>query len=228
MPDSTCSVDDCERLHHARGLCSAHYKRWRRCGDPLKAHKAKQWCDVEGCQKYPRARGLCSTHYQVWQRHGDPRVADRRRAERENRTHKRCAICQEPKLLSEFVSSPSTSGGLDTRCKQCHREREAKRRAGNPSTVKAKPRQTPSLRAELAAKRTRRHNAAKVGAPGEGATLSELIAVHGLLCHWQGPPCTWIATEVDHVIPLSKGGSNYPTNQKPICKACNRSKNNRL
>lgn len=31
----TCSVDTCERPHHAKGLCSGHYSRLKRHGDPL-------------------------------------------------------------------------------------------------------------------------------------------------------------------------------------------------
>ena len=28
--------------------------------------------------------------------------------------------------------------------------------------------------------------------------------------------------EIDHVIPVSKGGTNWPANLRPICKKCNR------
>jgi hypothetical protein len=35
MSDRTCTVDDCDRKHRARGWCPAHYARWRATGDPL-------------------------------------------------------------------------------------------------------------------------------------------------------------------------------------------------
>ncbi len=34
MSNRTCSVEGCGRLHLARGLCSLHYQRWKRFGDP--------------------------------------------------------------------------------------------------------------------------------------------------------------------------------------------------
>jgi 5-methylcytosine-specific restriction endonuclease McrA len=39
--------------------------------------------------------------------------------------------------------------------------------------------------------------------------------------------CKLTASETDHVIPLSKGGSNWPANLRPICKQCNVRKGNK-
>ena len=37
LPDSTCSVEGCERPVSARGWCKSHYARWYKHGDPLHA-----------------------------------------------------------------------------------------------------------------------------------------------------------------------------------------------
>jgi len=37
------------------------------------------------------------------------------------------------------------------------------------------------------------------------------------LCEWPG--CNQAASEVDHVVALSKGGTNDETNLRPLCKA---------
>lgn len=47
------------------------------------------------------------------------------------------------------------------------------------------------------------------------------------LCH-----CDWDALvsgnrTIDHIIPLSKGGTNWPSNLAPACRSCNASKSNK-
>ena len=48
------------------------------------------------------------------------------------------------------------------------------------------------------------------------------VVYYGERCYLCGAP--W--TELDHVIPLSRGGSNWASNLRPICRHCNASKNN--
>jgi len=72
-----------------------------------------------------------------------------------------------------------------------------------------------------------RRRSLEVLAAGSGYTTAQHIE-----WRWQmyGGKC-WIcggdADELDHVIPLTKGGSNWPANLRPACKHCNTKKGNR-
>jgi hypothetical protein len=60
-PRETCSAGDCDRISEARDLCSMHYTRWRRTGQPE---------PLRG----PRSLTPCGTHsaYQRHVRRGEP------------------------------------------------------------------------------------------------------------------------------------------------------------
>lgn len=47
----------------------------------------------------------------------------------------------------------------------------------------------------------------------------------GGLCRIKTDRCTTWATEIDHIIPVSKGGTDDPTNLRAACKACNAQEN---
>lgn len=68
--------------------------------------------------------------------------------------------------------------------------------------------------------------ARETSAPGV-ATASQIkarIDYYGGLC-WV---CGVTATTVDHVVPLARGGSNWPANLRPACKRCNFSRGARF
>lgn len=58
--------------------------------------------------------------------------------------------------------------------------------------------------------------------PAEWAALCEKYGNRCLCCG-----ATGIILTVDHVIPLSKGGTNWPSNLQPLCKSCNSRKHAR-
>lgn len=71
----TCSVEDCDRTHSAKGYCTLHYKRYLRYGEPgaaeTKRHdKQIRYCTVNDCNVQAKARGLCVNHYQRFTNHG--------------------------------------------------------------------------------------------------------------------------------------------------------------
>jgi 5-methylcytosine-specific restriction endonuclease McrA len=68
--------------------------------------------------------------------------------------------------------------------------------------------------------------ARNVGASGftTGEQITARIAYYGGRCYLCGEP----ATTIDHVIPLARGGSNWPANLRPCCRSCNATKGRRL
>lgn len=59
MGQRTCSVEGCGRPHKARGLCKAHYAKWRYDQLPF----AAPGCSADGCERPHYAKGLCGSHY---------------------------------------------------------------------------------------------------------------------------------------------------------------------
>lgn len=47
-------------------------------------------------------------------------------------------------------------------------------------------------------------------------------------CWWCGKPVAWEERHDDHLIPLNRGGTNWPNNMVVSCASCNLQKNDRL
>jgi hypothetical protein len=47
-------------------------------------------------------------------------------------------------------------------------------------------------------------------------------------CHWCHKPTPWKGRHDDHIIPLTRGGTNWPDNMCVSCPRCNMSKGNKL
>ncbi|MFD4258233.1 HNH endonuclease signature motif containing protein [Streptomyces sp. NPDC058534] len=73
-----CSIEGCDKPEQARRMCSMHYYRWRRTGDPGSAERLRapngsnQACTVDGCTRRAHAKGLCPTHWNRNRLYGDP------------------------------------------------------------------------------------------------------------------------------------------------------------
>jgi hypothetical protein len=83
-----CTVDGCDRKHHARGLCGTHYLSFKRGATtfaPIRARERNKppECTEDGCHEPVKAKGLCKTHYQRLLRHGHTKYPDRKKPPRE-------------------------------------------------------------------------------------------------------------------------------------------------
>jgi 5-methylcytosine-specific restriction endonuclease McrA len=48
-----------------------------------------------------------------------------------------------------------------------------------------------------------------------------VLEAAGYHCQIRAPGCTWLATTVDHVVPLAMGGTHSPQNLRAACLHCN-------
>lgn len=74
MPNSICSIDDCERPSWSRSLCNTHYSQQRRRGELAVTPRLKgiHPCSVDGCEERQVSKTYCAKHYGRFHRYGDP------------------------------------------------------------------------------------------------------------------------------------------------------------
>ncbi len=228
-----CQVEGCEKPAGvpgtARGWCSTHYSRWQKTGDPLVAPTdlkpaPSPTCAVDGCESPRWARGWCSTHYARWRKDGDPGTAERMTQPAAGRCHvagcrrrvRTKGLCQRHYLRQRRYGDPLAGGslfGVHTKCaaRFCNREHYCRG----------------LCRAHWAVvQRVTDDRGARLGreipgtcSPAQLVARVDLYANHCWMCGAE-------ATEIDHVKPLSAGGSNWPANLRPACHPCNRAKSN--
>lgn len=131
---------------------------------------------------------------------------------------RKCPKCQETKVLSEFYSGW---------CKSCVKVNTAKRRKENPEKYrvyrnKYKKKWAKTIAGIASHKACKNRRKARLRGNGGKFTGTEFLA----LCERFGNRCldcgvVGVDLTVDHVIPLSKGGSNGIENIQPLCHGCN-------
>lgn len=162
-------------------------------------------------QYYKRNKNFCDALSRRWKAANPEKVRESARQENKKRVASGYFAAYYRKRRAEDPEA----------LRDCQREW----RKRNPEKNRASGRKWRKNNPEKVAKKTRVRLSRKASAPGDGATLSELKAIHGKSCYI----CkVTIADTVDHVIPLSKGGTNYPLNLKPACNSCNAKKGNKI
>lgn len=72
-----CSIIDCNKIVYCKDLCTLHYARKKRYGDPNSPslHSVRQEkCIVDECDNKWFSKGYCEKHYQRWRKYGDPNI----------------------------------------------------------------------------------------------------------------------------------------------------------
>jgi 5-methylcytosine-specific restriction endonuclease McrA len=109
---------------------------------------------------------------------------------------------------------------------EANRDRLAARREERREEIRKIFKEWSKNNPESAKVRGARRRSRKANASGT-VTRAQLVAritYYGELCY----VCSKPYEAIDHVIPLAKGGTNFPANLRPICNSCNSRKKDRM
>jgi transposase-like protein len=235
MRQSICSIDGCERPAHARTWCSTHYANWRRRRDPLAAPRRKSGpstcCSVGGCDKPAQGRGWCKTHWARWKRHGDPTYI---RSKREI-----CAVAgcdSEPRSsYAEYCEMHygrlRRAGTLEARtvwsCVECGKDFTAPqgRATGQP------PLKYCSVRCGNKGSSRDYFHRKRANGGERGITLLYIAERDAWRCHLCGRVVSpkyraphRLSPVLDHIVPVSLGGTHTRDNVRLAHWGCNSKK----
>lgn len=129
MTERTCTINGCDRPLYVkkRGLCSRHYQRWQKYGDPTQGVQPQyaQPCTFADCPAPRRYDQLCMGHY-TQRRLGktlkplrkitDPTV-------RNAAGNKQCRRCEAWLPTAEFSTNKARRDLLTAYCRRCERDK---------------------------------------------------------------------------------------------------------
>lgn len=142
-----------------------------------------------------------------------------------------CTKCKEGKpATTEFFSpDPIRPSGLHSWCRRCVTDDGLARQRQNPARVNARQREWVRRNPEMARAQSHNARAKQWRVPGRitGPELKARYEAQEGRCHWCGTPLD-DGYEVDHLIPLSKGGANDISNVVCACVRCNASRGAKL
>ncbi len=226
LPLPPCKVDGCERPVHGAGLCSMHHHRRSRHGDenvvlkPANGTAHLLPCKHEGCGKPSRNRSLCAFHGGYWRRNG-------------LFTKRACVVDGCDRFAYEGSEYCNT-----------HKQRFLRYGDVNFRKKLANGEQTPERKREVYRGIWRRYRAkphGKLRSAFHGASRrlhsgrSAKVTKHEFSELWNSSTCGICGLPVDdadktidHIIPLSRGGTNECSNLQIAHSRCNKRKGNRV
>lgn len=211
----------------------------------------KPTCSVETCVKQAKYLGWCSAHYQRNAKYGDPlgqaapRVIDFPDGTRQ------CTKCGERKPLAEFPVDKTATLGRRGNCRICHTAAQSARYHADPERHKTRIRAFNAANRDLIRARNkaayekdkpRRIEYAKAAVHKRRALLAKVTREPGIttiaLRKRDGKPCHYckvtmsfkpvpngsynpVRATLEHLTPLSRGGTHTWANVVLACWKCN-------
>lgn len=204
-------------------------------------------CSLDGCDRRAKAKGLCDPHYSRVRRNGLPSNEDpirdsyRRYEDDYGKTDgfMRCRECGHRLEITNFNLKYANSCVRERICRSCKSRSAAARRINNQSEYRERERAAYRRAPELSRQKSilRRHKRRmQLNSLGfdRSVTRSELRRVDGELCSYcerkmaftQEGEYRWRPdyANLDHIIPVSAGGTHTWENCALACARCNLSK----
>lgn len=243
---NVCNVSGCSLPVFVKkfSLCRAHYRVFKKAGEMptepvLRKNPSKNRrgyaCSVLDCERKGYAKGYCSGHYNRFRLHGDAKAGILLRGRKTN------VYC-----LVETCTEASFSSGLC--CNHFYKSQEySKKEARALSSAewarenKDKISSYVTVHAQKYPERIRR-SAALSGAKRRASilddtTLDKEVSLD-FLVRRDGPVCSYClvglnldnrkdfsdSAHIDHIVPLSSGGTHTKDNVVLACRSCNLSK----
>lgn len=205
MGTSVCTVEGCSKPHVAKGLCGKHYQAQPHRKVAVKSTGSGRPCSVSGCPRKYHCKGFCQKHYAEQPEQKAKQAAGKAKRNAEPSRKKEKARYDTERYASDPLRAKANNKMWYVLNAEKHAANGRAWREANPSLVSAK---------------AARRRALEANAEGEFSE-EEWTA---LLLHF-GPHCPSCGEirplTVDHVVPLSWGGSNWISNIQPLCRACN-------
>jgi 5-methylcytosine-specific restriction endonuclease McrA len=233
-PKPPCSVEGCTRSAHTRGYCKGHYQRlWRQgtvvAGTPLE-RRSPQECSVEGCGRTARSLGYCDAHYQRLRDHGDLNA--------DQPLQQKFGISVEVCEVDGCDGAPRARNMCDKHYMRWSLHRDPNltlRIRDHDGSCGIDGCERPYLasgmcRYHYTIENDRKHwkRARERGHRRRMAVRAGHISDRDLDRILDGPCLACGAVEdiqIEHLIPISRGGRHSVGNLAPLCAPCNNSKN---
>lgn len=202
--DKTCKVKGCEVAVNTKGYCTKHYHRYRKYSDTsmVKSKKVIGICKHKGCKRDIDTGGYCTKHYQRFLKHGTSS------AEPLNRDMEHDGKCSVEGCDGVFFAKKLCKAHYNRQSKKIFLSTERGR--------------------EMNRFYCQKRRAMKKNAPINDYTVKQW---KDCLDHFNNE-CAYCGKkkevlDQEHVIPISRGGSNTKTNIIPSCGSCNYTKGTR-
>lgn len=181
-------------------------------------------CTVEGCDAKHRGRGLCAKHYQRWRYANDAAYRESMKA-RQRRPEMRAR--KNERRRARWSNDPAYRRRVLAR----QRAEHARRYRTDPayrSRILERDRRSRGTESRRAYKRRwERERYHRMGGKGYARWRGTLLLEQGFACGICGQTITAATPDVDHIVPVSKGGSSDKSNLQAACPTCNIRKGNR-